>query len=87
MSEADGGSAQGTVQAHSSGRVASEGPSVALASQAPRGVLLEIAKGGATELMAHQVNYQNELDSSLAHLALMAATQGPTPPAPGTLAP
>lgn len=87
VSEADGGSAQGTVQAHSSGRVASEGPSVALASQAPRGVLLEIAKGAATELMAHQVNYQNELDSSLAHLALMAATQGPTPPAPGTPAP
>lgn len=87
-SEADSGSSQGTIEAHASGRVASEGPSVALASQAPRGVLLEIARGGATELMAHQLSYQGELDSSLAHLALIVATapaapqpapQGPTP--------
>src|SRR5215210_607758 len=82
-SEADGGSSQGTIEAHASGRVASEGPSVALASQAPRGVLLEIARGGATELMAHQLSTQGELDSSLAHLALIVATAPAAPqPAP-----
>ncbi len=84
ISEADSGSSQATVEAHSAGRVASEGPSDALASQAPRGVILEIAKGGATELMAHQVSYQAEMDASLANLALMAAMKSATPlPAPG----
>lgn len=87
VSEADSGSSQATVAAHSSGRVASEGPSDALASQAPRGVVLEIAKGGATELMAHQVSYQAEMDASLANLALMSAMKLASPlPSPGARA-
>jgi murein DD-endopeptidase MepM/ murein hydrolase activator NlpD len=87
-SEADSGSSQGTIEAHASGRVASEGPSVTLASQARRGVLLEIAKGGATELMAHQLSTQGELDSSLAHLALLSAMKTAAPlPASGDPAP